>query len=427
MPWYKNAFALTAVISIALLLGLRLGLVIFQPAPLYMDEIATGAHAAHLLREGTTMNGDLGLVATTSLGGGYTTGTYLYPLAAWLGVGGVNDISLRVFSQLVTCLAVFAVAYALYLWRGRRLGYLTAIIGLSLPWSWINGNVAWDPAITPLYLSLGVLFFSLLVARPVRVPWHTNAYVIGLTLALVGAAYSYPPYRVVAPLLLFGALIYLVKTARIHLKQFLIICATGLVSSLPLALFMLSPEAIARSAKLSVFHDSWLQGIVDVFTNLARLASLETLFLTGDANLRHSAGFGGMLGVVGFIGLAVLAYTLLSRPRPSSRYRTIAAVGAVGVLACLLGSALTNEAQPHYLRAVGAWPFFVILIALGWETLSRMPQKVFVWLLGGIGAASVCIFILYLMLVFPNKRAEYFDNWTAGPAEQGFVDYYTRH
>lgn len=425
MPWYKNTFVLTAVISIAALLCLRFGLVIAQPAPLYMDEIASAAHAAHLLDKSTTMNGDTGAVATVSLGGGYSTGTYLYPLAAWLGVGGVNDISLRLFSQLVTCLAALIVAYALYLWRGRRLGCLAAIIGLSLPWSWINGNVAWDPAITPLYLSLGVLFFTLLAVKRPTTPWRTNLYATGLTVALVAAAYSYPPYRVVAPLLLLGAIVYLMKAARIHLKQLLIICGVGLATSLPLAIFMLSPEAITRSANLSVFHDSWLQGVMDMFINLAKLASPEPLFLTGDANLRHSAGFGGMLGVAGFIGLAVLAYTLLARPRPAANYQLLAAMGGAGVLACLLGSALTNEAQPHYLRAVGAWPFFVILIALGWEEITRLPQKLLLWLLGGIGAISIGLFICYMSFVFPDKRTEYFNNWTAGPAEQRFVDYYT--
>ena len=410
------------IAAILVLIGLRVGLVLMQPAPLYIDEVASGAHTEHMLREGSDYHGTVWPVMSASFGGGYTTGIYLYPLTAWSGIFGVNDQVLRAFSQVVTCLAALVMAAGVYLWRGKRAGYLTAIVGLALPWSWVNGNLAWDPAITPLFIALGFAAFSVLRHKKLR-GWQLHAIYAGMTLAAVLSAYSYPPCRVSAPLLLLGALIYLWRTTKPPITVVGTTIITGLIACLPLASFLLQPDALGRSAQLSVFHDSLLGGVGNLLGNGMLLLNPYTLFITGDANLRHSTGFQGMLGWAGAIGLLALAVTLVRSKAMRRSLSPLVIVACVGVGTNLLASALTSESQPHYLRAVGAWPFFAILIALGWEALSRLRRR-YAYLLAAAGMLCITVFVADIATGYVERRAGAFEQHPANPAEQQMVQYY---
>lgn len=423
MKWPSKHWAEWGVIAVIVaVIGLRIGLVIAQPAPLYIDEVASGAHARHILTEGSDFHNAVLPVMSASFGGGYTTAVYLYPLTLWSALFGVNDQALRAFSQFVTCLAVLVMAISMYLWRGKRAGYIAATIGLVLPWSWINGNLAWDPAITPLFIALAFAAFSVLASKNLQ-GWRLHAVYAWMTLAAVLAAYSYPPCRVSAPILLFGALLYLWRTTKPPFGVYSTSVVTGTLACLPLVHFLLQPDALGRSAQLSVFHDSLLAGIGALIGNLLLLLNPYTLFITGDANLRHSTGFQGMLGWVGAIGLIALAVVLIRHRAVRQSIAPVVIIACFGIAANLLASALTNESQPHYLRAVGAWPFFVILITLGWEAISRLRRHA-IYALMALGVVCVMLFIADLCTGYVERRTDAFSQHAATPAEQQMVDYY---
>ncbi|MCB9835080.1 hypothetical protein H6792_03580 [Candidatus Nomurabacteria bacterium] len=400
---YQNLILAFSIISLVLI---RLIFAITFPNPLHIDEAKTMDHVQTMITEGTDANHRSWPIMSRSLGGGYTTSTYLYPLVIWSTVFGQSTGALRAFSQISTILAVFCLAGGLYFWQGKRLATISLIVGLSLPWSWANGLMAWDPAITPLFVSLSFLIFSYIANRSQARTLKINLLLSLLTFCSVLTAYSYPPARVTAPLLLGLGLIYLQAKKLLSISSWVTVTLTGILSSLPLLNFMLSDEALGRSNDLSVFRDSVPAGLWLLAINLLGLLDPTRLFVTGDSNLRHSFGFLGMLGIASIIPIGYTGYLLIKHALPS-KIKPLLIISGVGILAGLLGSALTNEGQPHYLRATAAWPFFVILLSLGWYQIIKHKGRLMSisLLLGIIGLIGL---IFWIFFVYPELSYDYF-------------------
>ena len=413
----------TAVLFIAAaLIVLRFGLLLHATNPLYIDEIGSAVHASSLLATGHDFAGQAWPLMSKSFGGGYTTGVYLYPLTAWASIFGDSAQALRAFSEFVTVLAIIILAWAGGVWHGKRLAAIMLLVGLTLPWNWVGGTMAWDPAITPLLIALGFLFFSLLARRSYSTQ-NQILLLVGLTVSFVLAAYSYPPTRVTAPLLLIGALIFLLHVTKIKRSHIAVPVATGAIASLPLLLFLLSPGALGRSSEVSAFHDSFLAGVWQTIVHFSYLLSPRTLFITGDPNLRHSTLVAGMLGFASVIAI-VYAIFRFFRHKKSRTFRQLFVISCVGIVAGLLGSALTSDPY-HYLRAVAAWPFFVLLISLGWEQIVLHARPAVKYLSLSLAVLGAVFFMLDFALWYPSRSADCFQVWPANDYEQAAIDYYT--
>ena len=406
----QNKFISFAILAIIVLVALRIGLMPLTPPGFFLDEAASGAHAVSLLHHGTNAHQQAWPLFSESLGGGYTTPIYLYPLAAWAGIFGTSELSLRYFSQVATLLAIAIIAVCVSLWTTRRTGLLAAIAGLALPWGWLQGSLAWDPALVPLILSVSLLAFSLLVRGAVGRTKIIAA--VLLPISLVALAYLYPPMRVGAPLLFIAAYAVLYRQKTLSLAAIAAACIGALIIALPLAQFMFQPQALGRSQALSVFYGtSLLGGIWHAFINYLMLLNPWFLFGGGDPNLRHSTGFQGMLGVATLPALIALIVAFIKNPKAlTHNMRLLVGIGIVGVIASLAGSALTNEGQPHSLRATAAWPFALLLIACGWQLLLSS------WAHRYITIISVACFVIAttsyvadVSISYPARSASSFD------------------
>lgn len=419
--WYNKAMFqalrhsphLWLITIICLLVVLHLAILPFSPPGFYVDEAATGAHVQAMLHHGTNAHGVSWPLFSESLGGGYTTPTYLYPLAAWGALFGTNELAIRYFSQVTTLLAVGILAWSLRYWLSKKAMLIAAAVGLALPWGWLQGSLAWDPALVPLFVSIAFCSFTLLLFsrnRRARI-----AATLALPAFLVGLAYLYPPCRLSAPLLymlLYGVL--LCKKA-VSWRHVILSSVGAALLAIPLALFMFEPAALGRSGAVSVFYDSSLVGgLLHATGNLLALLNPLFLFGTGDPNLRHSTGIQGMLGVAALLPVGALAFTsykafrrsssmLLNRPLP-----LLATVSAGAIIISYLGSAFTGEGQPHSLRATAAWPFFVILITLGWLALRRYSQRLFMSAVA-VAAIATLAYAVDLAFLYPSRAASSFD------------------
>lgn len=409
------------ITGIILLIGLRFWLVAISPNGFYIDEAATGAHVQHMLADGTDYHGASWPLMSRSLGGGYTTSVYLYPLTVWSAIFGASEAALRSFSQFVTILAIAAVAYSAYLLRGYQAAILTLITGLLLPWSWVGGNLAWDPAITPLFIALALVFFALLLKNKALSPLQKVLLLAGMTLAFVAAAYSYPPTRVAAPLLLGGALFYLWRQQYISLSLLSVPVIVGAISSLPLAIFITSPEALERSASLHVFNDGLMSGVVAFTHNMTLLLDPDSLFINDTSNLRHTAGRFGALGPLSLIGLAAIVFGYLKEAF-NHKARQYHLMLIIAILIGFAASALTTEGQPHYLRAVSSWPFIVLLVGLGWDWLmNNAKARPY---MAAVGAVLGLLTVLHMALVYPTTSADAFNSRNHPGQHQDIVDMY---
>lgn len=406
---YKQPRFIVAIVLIVLLVCLRFGLVIVSPNGLYLDEGDSKKQVASMLEQGTNTTGVALPLMSINPSGGFTTAPYLYPLTIWSSLFGTSDASIRAFSQFITILAIGFMAYGAYVWRGKRYGYITLITGLMLPWSWVSGNLAWDPVMVPFFISIGFVSFSLLAGGRIAASWLHHLLVIILTLAMVLAAYSYPPARVTAPLLLLAAVLYLYAAQKLSPRSILLVILVGAFAVIPLINFMFTPAGVSRSASLSVFRSGFLLGSVSFASNMLGLINPYHLFVSGDQNLRHSAGFQGMLGWTAIIPIGFGAVEFVKRLHQRRAAPTIFYIAIVGIVAGIFGSALTHEGQPHYLRASASWPFFVLLIALGWECVLRMPRFVKYTALSA-GLIALILFIVYLAVFYPTASKGYFSS-----------------
>lgn len=408
-----SRFEIIAIGAILLLLVIRFAITPFSPPGFFLDEAATGAHVTAMLQHSTNAHGQPWPLFSASLGGGYTTPVYLYPLVAWAAIFSANELSLRYFSVFVTCLAIILLALGMRYWLKRKAFYITTFSALAMPWGWIQGSLAWDPAIVPLFVAAGFLCFSAgLLSSNKKIQL---AGIIGLPTALVALAYAYPPCRITAPLLfaLFYGVLYFKK--RISLKVVAGCSVLAAVIALPLAIFMLQPDALERSKALSIFYEvSFFEAIGRLLLNLTLLLNPIFLFFFGDPNIRHATGFQGMLGLAALPAIAALLYHLFQKRTSkftplTNNTHLLLLISVLGVAFGVLGSALTNEGQPHSLRATATWPFMTILVSIGWYILVTYYKKRVVYRAYIFFAICTLFYISDLAIIYPPRAADAFD------------------
>lgn len=402
--------------SIIVIIILRALLLQFTPPGFYLDEAAGGAHVIALLTQGTNAHGEAWPLFSASLGGGYTTPIYLYPLAAWALLFGVSEYSLRAFSLFVTVITAALIALTIRLWLDNKAALIGALTALVLPWGWVQGSIAWDPALVPLFVALSLFGFSAALKT------NSNLYqlisIIATGISLIILAYLYPPCRVTAPLLLafyYGILLY---RKKLSIKTALILSAVFAALCIPLLQFMLQPDALQRSSELSVFYGvSLFAGVWQIFLNFVQILNPIFLFITGDANMRHSTGQQGMLGLASVPAIIALIYggiRLMRRYKRKQKWTItssvwLVAVSFIGIIFSILGSALTAEGQPHSLRAAAAWPFFVVIITIGWTYLIARTSRAIQILAITFSVVATGWYVNDLAMHYPARSAEAFD------------------
>lgn len=396
------------VIVICVLVALRIAILPLSPPGFYMDESAGSAHVASMVQHGTNAFGQPWPLFSTALGGGYTTPVYLYPAAAWSSVFGFSPLSLRFFSEVMTLAAIAFIAFAMRLWTNRRTALIAACVGLALPWGWLQGSLVWDPALVPFFVGLAFLAFSqLLFTKSVRTKYLA---LFLLPLSLILLAYLYPPLRVSAPILFVAAYILLYKRQIIHWPTLILTILGSAVISLPLLHFMQDPESLARSQNLLVFSQMPLLPATGTFLlNMLQLVSPWFLFVTGDPNLRHSTFFEGMLGIAAVPAIVAVIMMVIKYWKKSRRDLLLVWIALFGIVVSLAGSALTAEGQPHSLRATAAWPFFVILLALGWQWIFAQKNKKYIKISVALFVIGTLSYAAELAFVYPQYGSGAFD------------------
>lgn len=402
------------IVAIIVFILARILILPLSPPGFYVDEAATSVHVVAMVTHQTNAQGQAWPLFSQSLGGGFTTPVYLYSLSAWAGVFGSSNISLRAFSQFVTVIAILFVALGMRLWLGKRSGLIALAVGLALPWGWLQGSITWDPVMTPLMVSIAFFGFSLLITRTSSKSRLTG--MILLPTSLIFLAYSYPPYWVSAPILFLAAYLTLYFKKHISIKNIIVSCVAAAILAIPLLLFILQPNTLDRTSNIGIFSNvTILEGIGLFLKNILLLINPVFLFIYGDSNMRHSVGIQGMLGLAALIPIGVLACFAIKKLFRNKKKLfenqefTVVMIGICGFIISLIGSALTNEGQPHSLRACGAWPFAIILVTVGWGLILRQKQK---WL----KRTAITIFILAslaysidLAFFFPVRSANDFD------------------
>lgn len=349
-----------------------------SPPGFWVDEFLGALHVICVSQTGHSSDGQAWPLFASGGAGGFHTPVFLYLGAAWVRLFGP---SITAFRALAAVLGVVTVAGVTALARragGRRCAFWTFVLACLSPWGFQFSRISWDPPLAPAFLVWAVHYW--LGKRRTAAQGALSAALFA------GALYSYPPARVQAPLL-FAALLA-ATWSRARWRQIAGFAVTAAALLVPLAIRYRDPGFRGRGAELAISSGdflrehrghwpSWLFFVRSLLDNLAAHFRPSFLFLGGDENVRHSTQYFGELGLLDAFalaaGLALLAAVVRERlgsegpvpaPAETRPFGTMAryfGLASVGILSGIVPAALTWEAIPHALRAIGAWPFFSML------------------------------------------------------------------
>lgn len=400
-------------IIILSLIFIRIIILPASPPGFYIDEAASQSHIIAMVKNQTNADGQPWPFYSKSLGGGFTTPVYLYSASLWSAIFGTSKLAIRLFSQFITIISIFFIGLSLKNFFDKKTALIGTIIGLVLPWGWLQGSLAWDPVLVPFMTSLVFLGWSISSNNK-----KNKQIISGEILMLVGLLllmYTYPPYWVSAPILACVLFFSLYIKKIISFRNIIILTTLAIILALPLMSFILQPGALSRSLELSVFsYGSVIEGFLAFLINILKLINPIFLFFIGDQNLRHATVYQGMLGFGSVVPIVFVIINVFKWIKKKERLLItqkeiyVLVISAVGYIACLIGSALTIEGQPHSLRSCAVWVFAVIIITVGWKLIIKYKKRWLTFVAVVILIISTFVYVIDLAFFYPKRATEYF-------------------
>lgn len=330
---------------------------------------------------------------------GFSSLPFLAPATVWATFFGTSPASLRIFIAILMTSGLLLLAHTISIWygRSRKVFFISAGIGLSLPWLFLQGIFFWDTSLAPICFIIAFYAFT----KIFHAKKHPKTlHKVLLPLSLITAVYLYLPSAIPAVILYFASLIFLAKKHIYKPKDVVINLVISALLSLPFVIFFLTfPGSNTRTGDLSVFSQTgFFSGIGRFLGNFLGLISPIFLFVTGDRNLHHSIGAFGMLGTAAVFPVVLSVYYRIKNIFTKNE-KFLFTVSIIAIVAATVSSALTYEGQPHSLRSNVAAPFYVLLIVLGINKFITLHPKakipVFVIFLAATIAYLVVFFCLY--------------------------------
>ena len=301
---------------------------------------------------------------------GIFTPTQLYFGLLWVKAFGYSISSARAFNGLAGVTIVVGVFLFTRVLLGSEAALWAALAAALSPWGFVIGRFAVTATLAPALLSLGIYFF-LRSRRP------AGAVASGVLMSL--AIYTYPTLRVQVPLVFLCLTWIRARLVAPFDRRFCAWAAgSAVVSTVPLVAYLLSGQGMERFQYLSIANHEVLArtrlgpGAVSLalvfLRNIALHFSPRFLFISGDANLRHSTQWTGELSWLESLaivaGVAFYSWQWLLRREfaaPEKRALRVGLFCFLGYLFAVMPAAMTWEGQPHALRSIGALPFVACL------------------------------------------------------------------
>lgn len=361
------------------------------PAGFFRDEADKGYGAFCLLETGADVQGRHLPLFISSLAI-YTTALYQYALVPFIRCWGLNEFTVRLPAAVFGTLTVGAIFLLGRRWMGFWQGTLASLLLAVSPWHLPFSRWANQGIMLPLLLTLFML------ARDAS--RRQKAWLVGAVLALFGALYSYEPAKAIVPVLLLGLIVYdLLRRDSSDLNNDLLVLGLLLLSAIPMIRFHLTHPDMsnARFQSISVLTDFFqhpVRSVFRVFLNYLAHFSPAYLFISGDANPRHSVASMGQLYLTEVISLAVASWVVIRERRRED------ILCVIWLAAAIVPAALTNEGVPHALRTIGAVPAFALLSARGLSIIIGRVSNTGVGSLLGKGSITVLAATVFLIGLF---------------------------
>ena len=408
----KYGFWLPLLCIVLLASGLRLYALDTYPQRFNQDAMVMGYDAWSIWTTGHDHHGDLFPIFFRTFND-YVLPVPNYIVAPFVGILGLNEMSVRIPFALMGIVTVFLVALLGRRWFNAPTGLIAALLLAIDPWHVNYSRIAHPVGCVTFFVVVGLYCFTrgtaLLVQEqiPEQKRWSALVWLSMSAIAFALLTGSYSTLKLEAPLLLGACLVAFLPYFWRNRTRFGWLClcewlALYAILVFPLALsLLLHWHAIqSRYDSMSVFNQKhW---IIVFLTQYANHFNPGALFFDGFKGglAIHPAGVGELfwlewpLWIVATIGLSKLQSTL---KRLGFNLHLLIIIWFVTFP---IASSLTTLDVPHELRSLNFLPLPELLAAYGavvlWQALSRYRWK---WFSAAQGAMAGALVILMLFNV----------------------------
>lgn len=408
MPAHKRHFFVLGLLVVALAFWLRFDQLASLPFSWHIDEAAHGLEARDVL-------GGYWPVFFAQFTG--HEALYIYAIAGAFALFGDSIFAARLVGAWAGVLTVaLTVPLGRLLWpgaRGRAVGVWAALLlGVSL-WHLIGSHNAYRVILQPL-LQAAALVAGLWAARRTQTgarPWAAWALAglfTGLALHTYLAARAFP----VVMLALGGLWLWQATPKRPTLAGLMLAGAVAAAVFAPLGwYFYTNPTLLTeRTAQVSLLNQA--DPLAALLNNLRDTAQMVMTAGAGDPSHKHNiAGwpvFDPVIGALFWLGVALTAWQVRQRATRLASFTVF-----ITVLVMLLPMVLSAQGIPHYLRAMGVLPVWMLWPALAgvvlWQAaLQHTPPH---W-----RTRAWWLWPPLMLALALNAHATFFNQWVNVPA-----------
>lgn len=425
----KTIFLLILIILLSF--ALRLFYIGKIPNGFYSDEAAYGYNAYSILKTGRDEYGNFFPLAFKSFGD-YKTPFYVYFLIPFVGIFGLNEVSIRLSSAVLSIGSIFLIyRLAKKLFKSDSVALMSAFIASISPFSLQFGRMAHENNLVVFLVLLGLLFFVKSL--------ENSSYIFYSAIVFVMSIYSYHDARVFTPLLVF-TLVIIYRTQLIKFKKKLLLAVLLSIILLSPFVNLLRTDAFWSRPKFTaffsdagtilnineargedikalffspvLFHNKLILYGLDFISNYMKHFTFDFLFISGDPVKIYNTVGNGLLYLISGPFLLLGLYILLSK---ESKYKWF-------VFSWLVVTPVTSSLTrfvPSASRILSVMPVLSILIAIGLiYCITRISQLKFKHLYITILS---CIFVFniayYLHYYYFNTQIRFAKEWHYGMRE----------
>ena len=385
-----------------------------NPPSLTWDEAAWGYNAYSIGIDGKDEFGKFLPLDYFESFGDFKPPVYAYLDVLPVKIFGLSEFAVRFPSALFGVLTVIATYFLVkqIFWKSKlkeSYALMSALIFAISPWHIMLSRAAFEANVTTFFIVLGVFLFLTAVnsvksqgAASFSLQGWNLIDTLGLRFLLlfslsvvsfILSMYTFNTARVVAPLLILGLAIGFRKELFDRKKEVVIASLIGLIMIIPLAQFILTPQASLRFKEVNIFsniniiktanqeiandnnafwskliHNRRLLYSVEYIKHYFDNLGPNFLFIRGDGNPKFSTQTVGEMFLWDFPFLVIGAFLIF---RKKEGYWWIVPVWLV--LAII--PAATARETPHALRIETTLPTFQILTAYGFVSAISLIKR----------------------------------------------------
>ena len=424
----KIFISLFAVITLLAIFLRVYGVTRFPPSP-YWEEVALGYDAYSILKTGKDHHGHPWPVVAFESFGDWKPALYFYTIVPFIQLFGLTELAVRlpaIISGVLIVIGVGLLSRHIFS-KNKHLWQLVSMVITAIsPWAIQFSRAAWEVNLATALILWGVVIFLHALQKKNLFP-----YLLAIVL-LVLSMYTYHSARVIAPLLgVWLAVVYIKKYWQ-KWQKLIVMGVFALILVFPILRELGSAQTSIRFAQTSIFSDINIIKRSNNYQELAGHTLLSRifyhryllfgkeiighfldhfhpnfLFVSGDANPRHSIQYMGTFYHIEIIFLLLGVYRLFEK-RVAHRGLLL-----YWLIIGILPAALTKT-TPHALRILPTLPVWLILITLGIKEAIQLSKQ-YKYIVSGLVAAAyiaeLSLFWRFYSTVYPEI---YKDEWQYG-------------